>query len=117
MLDFKFYGNGWKGNQWVTPNSLLKAGGNLISLGNAGFSFLQMYQSNTTLGKIEHGADGVISLVGMANVYTLAASLYYSNVMKNYPVIRQSINNQLIDRANMMQRGFIPVGHPGFPFK
>ena len=46
-----------------------------------------------------------------------AASLYYQNVMKNYPAIQKSVNKQLIDRANMMQRGFIPVGHTGFPFK
>ena len=46
-----------------------------------------------------------------------AASLYYQNVMKNYPAIQKSVNKQLIDRANMMQRGFIPVGHPGFPFR
>jgi hypothetical protein len=46
-----------------------------------------------------------------------AANLNYQNVMKNYPAIQGSVNQQLIDRANMMQNGFIPVGHPGFPMK
>ena len=25
-LDFKFYGNGWKGNQWITTNSISNLG-------------------------------------------------------------------------------------------
>jgi RHS repeat-associated protein len=123
MLDFKFYGNGWKGNQWVTPNSLsklgngIKWGGNILSGLSAGISFGQISGTNTTLENVGHGVDGGMSLIGMYNPYTFAASLYYFNVMKNYPSIRRSVNQQLIDRANMMQKGFIPVGHPGFPFK
>jgi RHS repeat-associated protein len=123
MLDFKFYGNGWKGNQWVTSASLsklgnrIKLGGNFLSIASAGFSLLQISDSNTTLQNIGHGTDAATSIIGMYNLYTLAGSLYYQYVMKNYPSIQQSVNRQLIDRANMIQRGFIPVGHPGFPFK
>jgi RHS repeat-associated protein len=123
MLDFKFYGNGWKGNQWVAPQSLskvgstIKNGGNILSILSAGFSLAQISGSNTTLQNVGHGTDAAMSLIGMANVYTFAASLYYSHVMKNYPAIQRSVKQQLIDRASMMQRGLIPVGHPGFPFK
>ncbi|MDR1198830.1 MAG: hypothetical protein LBK94_07450 [Prevotellaceae bacterium] len=122
-LDFKFYGNGWKGNQYVTPAALsklgngIKTGGNILGGLSAAISFLQMINEPTTLGKIGHGVDGGMSLVGITGTYGLAASLYYFGVLKNYPAIKQSVNQQIIDRANMMQRGFIPVGHSGFPFK
>jgi hypothetical protein len=39
------------------------------------------------------------------------------NISKNYPAIQKSVNQQLIDRADMMGNGVIPIGHPGFPFK
>jgi hypothetical protein len=122
-LDFKFYGNGWKGNQWVTPSAFskvgtsIKWGGNALSLASAYLSVRQISSNNTTLQNVEHGVDGAMSLIGMYNTYTFAASLYYQHVMKNYSRIKQSVNQQLIDRANMIKKGFIPVGHPGFPFK
>jgi RHS repeat-associated protein len=122
-LDFKFYSNGWKGNQWVTPVSLskigsvIKKGGNTLSVFSAGLSFIQMRNSSTMSEKIGHSMDGIMSLFGTYNVYTFAASLYYQIIIKNYPAIQKSVHQQVIDRADMIQRGFIPVGHPGFPFK
>ena len=123
QLDFKFYGNGWKGNQWVTPAALsklgsgIKIGGNILGGLSAALSFMQISSSNSTLQNIGHGFDGGMSIFGMYNPYTFGASMYYFHVMKNYPAIRQSVNQQTVDRANKMKRGFIPVGHPGFPFK
>ena len=122
-LDPKLYSNGWKGNQYVRPNSIskigkgIKWGGNILSFASAGFSFYQISSENTTLKNVEHGVDGGISIIGTINPYTFAASLYYQHVMKNYPAIQQSVNQQSSERANMMKNGFIPVGHPGFPFK
>jgi RHS repeat-associated protein len=122
-FDPKLYSNGWKGNQHITPNSIskigkgIKFGGSILSFASAGISFSQISSENSTLENVEHGVDGGMSIVGTINVYTFAASMYYSAVIKNYPAIQQSVNQQSNERANMMQNGFIPVGHPGFPFK
>jgi RHS repeat-associated protein len=64
-----------------------------------------------------HVFDGGMSIVGSLGIYGLGLNLYYNNVIKNYPEIQKSVNQQLIDRSDMMQKGFIPIGHPGFPFR
>ena len=59
----KFYKNGWRGNQWVTPYSVSKLGKGvdyfgktlgIIGMSASGFQFMQ---ASTLEGKVEHGLD------------------------------------------------------------
>lgn len=69
-LDFKFYGNGWKGNQWVTPSSISNLGkvvssaGRLAGVLSIDISAEAFRQSNTLEGKLEHGLDVFMGGIG-----------------------------------------------------
>ena len=71
--------------------------------------------------KVVYGFDAGFGLIGIYGIYGggygIALSLYYSAVIKNYPQIQKNVNKQYEDRADMMLRGYIPVGTLGFPFK
>lgn len=68
--------------------------------------------------KVVYGFDIGFDIVGIyGGGYGIALSLYYSAVIKNYPQIQKNVNKQYEDRADMMLRGYIPVGTLGFPFK
>jgi RHS repeat-associated protein len=84
---------------------------------NAVISIFQMRYASTWYQATGHGLDAAMSIIGSLGPYGFGLSLYYNGVIKNYPEIQKSVNQQLIDRSNMMQKGFIPVGHPGFPFR
>ena len=84
---------------------------------NAATSTYQAFYAPTWYEKTVHGIDAGMSIIGSANPYGFVLNLYYNNVMKNYPEIKKSVNQQMNERADMMQKGFIPIGHPGFPFK
>ena len=121
----KFYNTSWGGNGSTggklkfakNISTQLRWGGNLLSIISAGISYSQISKSNSSLKNIEHGIDGSMNIIGMINIYTFGLNLYYQNVMKQYPKIQQNVNNQIIERADMMSRGYIPIGHPGLPFK
>ena len=122
-FDFKYYANGWKGNQYVKPKSLsnigkyLKFCGNSLSFISSMNSFNEMFKSNSSIEMIDHGVDGVLSILSMYNIYTFVGNIYYQNVMKNYPEIRNNVNKNLEERANYIKKGGIPIGFPGIPFK
>ncbi len=83
-LDFKFYGNGWKGNQWVTPNSVSKIGKGIGHFGKflGGLGVLasayQFRQASTLEGKLEHGLDTFMGGMGFVPVVGTGISLYWS---------------------------------------
>lgn len=80
----------------------------LHSLINSGFS-------SETIG---YGIDLLFDYVGTyGGLKGLGIEIYYQYVIKNLPLIRQNVEQQIIDRADMMQKGYIPVGHPAFHFK
>ena len=89
-LDFKFYGNGWKGNQWVTPNSVSNLGkvvqraGKIAGLAGIGMSLNQFIKASTLEGRIEHGLDVFMGGMGFVPVAGTSISLYWSLVGKNF---------------------------------
>jgi len=83
---------------------------------NALISTTQMFNSKG-IDAIIHGVDAGMSIIGATNPYGFGLSLYYDHVMKNYPDIQNSVNQQAIDRADLIKKGYIPVWHPGFPGK
>ena len=89
-LDFKFYGNGWKGNQWVTPNSVSNLGkvvqraGKIAGLAGIGMSLNQFIKASTLEGRIEHGLDVFMGGMGFVPVAGTSISLYWSLVGKSY---------------------------------
>ena len=90
-----------------------------INMFKSGFEFgSSFYNTGVTLETVRYGIDTAFETIGtFGGIKGFAIDLYYQNVMKNYPLIRMSTERQLIDRANMMQRGLIPVGYPGRSFK
>ena len=86
-----------------------------MSISEFGNSLINSGMTSETIG---YGVDAVFGTIGtFGGLEGFAIDLYYQTVIKNYPLIRMSTERQLIDRANMMQRGFIPVGYPGRSFK
>jgi hypothetical protein len=83
-LDFAFYGNGWKGNQYMTPAAMSKLGtgikflGTLAGIGSIVVSGIQFRQSTTLEGKIEYGLDGIMGGLGFVPVAGTAVSLFWS---------------------------------------
>lgn len=83
-LDFKFYGNGWKGNQWITTNSISNLGkvvqraGKLAGYAGIFISGIQFMQAPTLEGKLEHGFDTFIGGIGFFPVVGTGISLYWS---------------------------------------
>lgn len=116
-------------NRYTGPRSLAKAkadkfnrfgkvvGG--ISIFKSGIkSYNSYYNTGLTLETAVYGVDTAFEAIGtFGGIKGLAINLYYQNIIKEYPAIRMSVELQSIERADMMQRGFIPIGHPGFPFK
>jgi RHS repeat-associated protein len=98
-LDFAFYGNGWKGNQWVTPQALSKVGTGMKILGNlagaAGIfvSGIQSFQSPTFTGKLEYGLDAFMGGIGFVPVVGTGVSLFWGFGGKKLHY--QTIQNQI----------------------
>jgi RHS repeat-associated protein len=83
-LDFKFYGNGWTGNQWVTPNSMSNLGkvvgwasraAGVLSIGISVNTFLQ---STTIENKVKHGLDAFMGELGYVPVAGTAISVFWN---------------------------------------
>ena len=117
-LDFKLYGNGWKGNQWVTPNSISNLGKVVNSAGRlAGVLSILMSanafrQSNTLESRCEHGLDVFMGGMGFAPVVGTGLSLYWSFGGKK--LYQMYVNNVLMPQ---IETGINP-GLPAFqPFK
>ena len=84
QLDFRFYANGWRGNQYVTPMELsqlakgIKIGGNILGGISIGISFFQAIQTNNTSERNWYIADGCAGFLSFAGPWGIAASMYYS---------------------------------------
>lgn len=82
-LDFKFYGNGWKGNQWVTPSSISNLGkviqraGRVAGYAGVFISGSQFIQASTIESKLEHGFDAFMGGMGFVPVVGPGISLYW----------------------------------------
>ena len=122
-FDFRWYSNGWRGNQYVRTIQVSKLPYvrrtafflNDLEIVHSGYN---MIYSQTIRDKLSYGADFLFNMVGrFGGTYGLGVSLYYDFVIKKYPEIKESVVNQCIDRADMMKRGYISIGFPGFPFK
>ena len=122
-FDFRWYSNGWRGNQYVRTIQVSKLPYvrrtafflNDLEIVHSGYN---MIYSQTIRDKLSYGADFLFNMVGrFGGTYGLGVSLYYDFVIKKYPEIKESVVNQCIDRADMMKQGYIPIGFPGFPFQ
>jgi RHS repeat-associated protein len=112
-LDFKFYPNGWKGNQYVTPKAVSKLAkgftfaGNTLGVLTSMCSFWEAGMANTSDKRTEKIIDGFAGLAALTfPPYGFAASMYYFGVKKNSEAIFENAKNDAIDHANMMQRGY-----------
>ena len=77
-----------------------------------------LLNSGITIETLGYGVDTVFETIGtFGGIGGLAMNFYYQDVLKNYPAIRKNIQQLIIDRAGMMQKGFIPSGYPGRSFK
>jgi len=120
----RYYKSGWLGNQYVKTFSIVdyakyfEKTGKALGWIDVGYNGLRLLSTDDIKKKVVYGFDTGFGLIGIyGGGYGIALSLYYSAVIKNYPQIQQNVNKQYEDRANMMLRGYIPVGTPGFPFK
>ena len=123
-LNIRYYESGWLGNQYVKTFPIadyakyFERTGKTLGWIDVGYNGLLMLSTDDIKKKVVYGFDIGFDIVGIyGGGYGLALSLYYSAVIKNYPQIQQNVNKQYEDRANMILRGYIPVGTPGFPFK
>ena len=118
VLDFKFYENGWKGSQWVTPSSISKIGkgvghfGKLLGGLGVLASAYQFREASTFEGKLEHGLDVFMGGMSFVPVIGTGASLYWSFGGKQLHY--KWVNGVLIPQIEL---GINP-GLPGYqPFK
>lgn len=123
-FDFHWYSNGLRGDQYtitISLNQLAKPiqwAGNRFGEINILISLHNLSQSTTVDEGILYTLDLSFDLLSrFGGGYGTAFSIYYNNVIKRYPEIRKSVEKQCVERADMMKRGYIPVGFPGFPFK
>ena len=111
-LDFKFYANGWKGNQYITPTMLskvakgIKIGGNVLGGISAAISFVQAAQAKSTSERIWLIADGGAGLLALAGPIGMGGSMYYYTVVKNADEIFNMLKQDALDRADMMSKGY-----------
>ena len=116
VLDFKFYGNGWKGNQWVTPSSISKIGKGVGHFGKllGGFGVLasayQFREASTFEGKLEHGLDVFMGGMSFVPVIGTGASLYWSFGGKQLHY--KWVNGVLIPQIEMGINPGLPVYQP-----
>jgi len=95
-----------------TIGNLFKIGGWAFSGASAYISFWQMKHANTTSGKIGYGMNGVMNILGAFGVPGLIGSSYYFYFAKPfYPLMWESMKNEAIMRANMMQNGYPYMWH------
>ncbi|SUB77361.1 RHS repeat-associated core domain-containing protein [Porphyromonas macacae] len=116
-LDFKFYGNGWKGNQWVTPTSISSLGkvvqtaGKVAGLAGIVISGIQFRQASTLEGKLEHGLDVFMGGIGFVPTVGAGISLYWSFGGKQ-------LHHDWVDEVLMSQMEMRIHGYPSVqPFK
>ena len=116
-LDFKFYGNGWKGNQWVTPNSISSLGkvvqraGKVAGYAGIFISGIQFMQASTLEGRLEHGLDTFMGGMGFVPVVGTGISLYWSFGGKQ-------LHYKWVDGVLMPQMEMGIIGLPAtMPFK
>ena len=112
QIDFKFYANGWKGNQYITPTMLskvakgIKIGGNILGGISAGISFVQATQAKSTSERNWCIVDGCAGLTSLAGPMGMSASMYYFAVVKNADKIFNMLKQDALDRADMMSKGY-----------
>ena len=123
-IDFHYYKNGWTQNQYVKTQPVAEYGkyfnrmGKILGWIDVEHNVTQIFSTNDLKKKITYGFDASVDFIGMyGGIYGLAFSLYYSEIIKNYSQIQRNVNKQYEERADMMMRGYIPIGTPGFPFK
>ena len=123
-LNIRYYESGWLGNQYVKTFPIadyakyFERTGKTLGWIDVGYNGLLMLSTDDIKKKVVYGFDIGFDIVGIyGGGYGIALSLYYSAVIKNYPQIQKNVNKQYEDRADMMLRGYIPVGTLGFPFK
>ena len=123
QLDFRYHPNGEMINPKVkvveirTVGRTLKHGGTAMGLLDASISFSEANKASTKNEKVEYRARGVLDVVGLFGEPGFALSLYYSGVVKYYPAVKNNIENEYVERAEMMKQGYIPIGRPGMPFR
>lgn len=84
VFDFKFYRNGWGGNQWITPHSISKIGkdvrylGKVVGLVGIGMSGIQFIQAATLEDQVEHGLDMFMGGLSFIPIFGTGISLYRS---------------------------------------
>jgi hypothetical protein len=111
-LDFAFYGNGWKGNQWVTPQAFSKVGtglkfiGGLAAFGGITVSGVQFFQAPTLEGKFEHGLDAFMGGIGYVPYAGTAVSLFWNFGGKK---LHYNWTNRVLTPA--MQMGLPPYSY------
>ena len=115
VLDFKFYGNGWKGNQWVTPSSISKIGKGVGHFGKllGGFGVLasayQFREASTFEGKLEHGLDVFMGGMSFVPVIGTGASYWsFGGKQLHY----KWVNGVLIPQIEMGINPGLPVYQP-----
>ena len=107
-LDFKFYGNGWWGNQYVTPMAVAKLGKVLSDTGKVfgflatAYSVYQFTQASSFDERFEHGLDAFMGALSFVPVGGSAISLFWSfggkRLVKGYsekvivPMIEMGVN-------------------------
>lgn len=83
-FDFKFYKNGWKGNQWVKTSSvsslgeILNKGGKFLSYIGIGISAGQTITASTIEDICEYGLDTFMGAMGFLPMVGPYISLYWS---------------------------------------
>ena len=115
QLDFKYYKNGWRGNQWVGTTPMLKIGQILNGVGHI-LGFVGIFEdakrflkAPTLTEKAEYALDLGIDIVGIAFA---PISLYWNTIGKK-------LHYDYLDRVIIpMTQDGINMGLPGFqPFK
>ena len=107
-FDFKVYGNGWLGNQYVSPMAVAKLGKVLSDTGKVfgflatAYSVYQFTQASSFDERFEHGLDALIGVVGFVPVGGSAVSLFWSlggkQLVRGYsesvivPLIEKGVN-------------------------
>ncbi|HOF16993.1 MAG TPA: RHS repeat-associated core domain-containing protein [Bacteroidales bacterium] len=115
-FDFRFYGNGWTGNKWVTPKSVSNLGKSVGNLGKmlGGLGILasayQFRQASTLEGRLEHGLDVFMGGMGFVPVVGTGISLYWSFGGKK--LHNMYVNKVLIPQIQMGINPGLPVYQP-----
>ena len=112
QFDFKFYPNGWRGNQWVKPfkfSDVSKALGRFnssLAIVGAGLDLSQINSTHSWWENAGHILDAGMGIVGTLGWPGFMIATYYFVVIKNAPEIFNYQREDSIDRANLMKKGY-----------